>query len=303
MRDFVLFIGLVLVWGSTWLAVKIGLETAPPFWFATIRFIIAFVVLGVIILIRKPDYSLVKRNLGKIFAAGFLAYGFCYATIYWGQRFISSGTASVLFASIPFFVALFSVRMLPDEKVTPIKVIGMVLGFSGLVVIFFGDISLHGSDALWGATMIVVSSSAAGFTAVFVKRHLREVDSLLLTHTQMIPGLLFLLILALIFEDFSAFDLSANTILPALYLAIFGTAFAFWGYFYLLARINAVKLSLIGFLTPVIALCLGWLVLDETITIRFAGGIALVLAGIWFASREPKPSTADTVVKESVTGK
>lgn len=303
MRDFVLFIGLVLVWGSTWLAVKIGLETAPPFWFATIRFIIAFVVLGAIILLKRPDYSLVKKNLGKIFTAGFLAYGFCYATIYWGQRFISSGTASVLFASIPFFVALFSVRMLPDEKVTPIKVIGMVLGFSGLVVIFFGDISLHGSDALWGATMIVVSSSAAGFTAVFVKRHLREVDSLLLTHTQMIPGLLFLLILALIFEDFSAFDLSANTILPALYLAIFGTAFAFWGYFYLLARINAVKLSLIGFLTPVIALCLGWLVLDETITIRFAGGIALVLAGIWFASREPKPSTADTVVKESVTGK
>lgn len=116
MRESALFIGLVLVWGSTWLAVKIGLDTAPPFWFATIRFIIAFVVLGAIILLRKPDYSLVKRNFGKILTAGFLAYGFCYATIYWGQRFISSGTAAVLFASIPFFVALFSVRMLPDEK-------------------------------------------------------------------------------------------------------------------------------------------------------------------------------------------
>ncbi len=303
MREVALFIGLVLVWGSTWLAVKIGLETAPPFWFATIRFIIAFVVLGAIILLRKPDYSLVKRNLGKIFMAGFLAYGFCYATIYWGQRFISSGTASVLFASIPFFVALFSVRMLPDEKVTPLKVIGIVIGFSGLVVIFFGDISLHGSNALLGATMIVVSSATAGFTAVFIKRHLREVDSLLLTHTQMIPGLLFLLILALIFEDFSAFDLSTTTVISTVYLAVFGTAFAFWGYFYLLARINAVKLSLIGFLTPAIALCLGWLVLDESITIRFAGGVVLVLAGIWFASREPKPSVADTAARKPVTGK
>jgi drug/metabolite transporter (DMT)-like permease len=167
---------LVLVWGSTWLAVKIGLDTAPPFWFATIRFIIAFVVLGAIILLRKPDYSLVKRNFGKILTAGFLAYGFCYATIYWGQRFISSGTAAVLFASIPFFVALFSVRMLPDEKVTPLKVIGIVIGFSGLVVIFFGDISLRGSNALLGATMIVISLAAAGFTAVFIKRHLPEVD-------------------------------------------------------------------------------------------------------------------------------
>jgi drug/metabolite transporter (DMT)-like permease len=292
LRETVLFIGLVLVWGSTWLAVKIGLDTAPPFWFATIRFIIAFVVLGAIILLKRPDYSLVKRNLGKIFMAGFLAYGFCYATIYWGQRFVSSGTASVLFASIPFFVALYSVRMLPDEKVTPKRVIGIIIGFSGLVVIFFGDISLRGSSALWGAAMILASSAAAGFTAVFIKRHLREVDSLLLTHTQMIPGLLFLLILALIFEDFSAFDMSTTSILPTLYLAIFGTAFGFWGYFYILARINVVKLSLIGFLTPVIALCLGWLVLDESITIRFAGGAVLVLAGIWFASREPKPQAA-----------
>jgi hypothetical protein len=62
------------------------------------------------------------------------------------------------------------------RKVTPLKVIGIVIGFSGLVLIFFGDISLRGSNGLWGAAMIVVSSAAAGFTAVFIKRHLPEVD-------------------------------------------------------------------------------------------------------------------------------
>jgi drug/metabolite transporter (DMT)-like permease len=287
LREFGIFAGLTLVWGSNWLAVKIGLDAAPPFWFASIRFVISFLTLGAIILFRKPDYSLVKRNFGKIFFAGLVAYGVCYALIYWGQRSVSSGTAAVLFSSIPFFVAIFSVRMLPEEKVTPIRAIGITIGFAGLVVIFFGDISLNGSAAIVGAMLITASAAAAGFIAVFIKRHLREIDSLLLTHTQMIPGLLLLLILAITFEDFSAFDFSERTILPTIYLAVFGTAFAFWGYFYLLARVNAVKLSLVGFLTPVVALCLGWAVLNESITSRFVLGAALVMIGVWFASREP----------------
>ncbi len=288
MRNFAIFAGLVLVWGSNWLAVKTGLDTAPPFWFATLRFIVSFLTLGAIILVRRPDYSLVRQNLGRVFGAGFLAYGFCYALIYWGQAYVSSGTAAVLFASIPFFVAMFSVRMLPEEKVTRLKAVGIVIGFAGLIVIFFSDISLQGGYAMAGAVMITLSSAAAGYTAVYIKRYLREIDSLLLTHTMMIPGLLLLLTLALVFEDLSTFDLSANTIVPAVYLAVFGTAFAFWGYFFLLARVNAVKLSLVGFLTPVIALCLGWFFRDETITARFAFGVILVLAGVWFASRDAK---------------
>jgi drug/metabolite transporter (DMT)-like permease len=268
--------------------VKIGLDTTPPFWFATIRFIVSFSVLGAIILLRRPDYSLVRQKIGRIFVAGFLSYGFCYALVYLGQIHISAGTASLLFGSIPFFAAIFSVRMLPEEKVTGLKMTGIVVGFSGLIIIFLGDISLQGKAALWGAAMVTLSSAAAGFTAVFIKKHLRDVDSLLLTHTQMVPGLLVLLILALVFEDSSTLELGANTILPALYLAVFGTAFAFWAYFYLLARVNVVKLSLVGFLTPVISICLGWIVLDERVTVRFAAGAALVLAGVWFASREPR---------------
>jgi drug/metabolite transporter (DMT)-like permease len=282
---------LVLVWGSNWLAVKTGLDTAPPFWFATLRFIVSFLALGAIILVRKHDYGLIKRHFGKVFATGFFAYGFCYALIYWGQAYVSSGTAAVLFASIPFFVAIFSVRMLPEERVTRLKAVGIVVGFAGLIVIFFGDISLQGRQAMAGAVMITLSSAAAGYTAVYIKRYLREVDSLLLTHTMMIPGLLLLLILALAFEDISTFDMSVNTVLPAIYLAVFGTAFAFWGYFYLLARVNAVKLSLVGFLTPVIALVLGWFFRDESMTARFAVGVILVLAGVWFASREPRKQT------------
>lgn len=288
MRDFAIFVGLVLVWGSTWLAVKVGLETAPPFWFATIRFAISFVLLGAIILIRKPNYTPVRRNVGKIMVAGTAAYGICYALIYWGQRFISSGTASVLFASIPFFAAMLSALWLPEEKVTPLKVTGIVIGFAGLIVIFLGDISLRSELAAWGAVMVVLSAAVAAFTAVYVKRYLRNVDSLLLTHTQMIPGFIMLLVLALIHDELSALRFDTKTVITTLYLAIFGTAFAFWGYFHLLARTNVVKLSLIGFLTPVIAIFLGWIALDEEITARFAVGVAMVLAGVWFASKEPE---------------
>jgi probable blue pigment (indigoidine) exporter len=96
-----------------------------------------------------------------------------------------------------------------------------------------------------------------------------------------------LLLLALLFDDYSALTLNANTMLATAYLAVVGTAFAFWAFFYLLARVTAVKLSLVGFLTPIVALILGWIILNEEISARLAAGIALVLVGVWFASKEP----------------
>lgn len=267
---------------------KIGLDTAPPFWFATFRFAISFVVLALVILYRRPDYRPVKDHLGKIIFAGFLSYGVNYALIYWGQEYISSGTASVLFASIPFFTAAFSFLMLSEEKLTAMKIVGITIGFVGIVIIYLGDISLKGEMALWGGAMITLSSATAAFIGVYIKRNLSHVDPLLLTHTQMIPGFFLLLTLALLFEDFNLLKFDSTTIITTVYLAIFGTAFAFWTYFYLLARIEVVKLSLIGLLTPIIAVSLGWIVLGETLSSRFIAGACLVLVGVWFASREKR---------------
>ncbi|MFH1892940.1 MAG: EamA family transporter [Candidatus Zixiibacteriota bacterium] len=290
MREFILFVALALAWGSNWLVVKIGLESAPPFWLAAIRFFISFIALGSVILFKCPSYQSISGNWGKIMLVGSLSYGVSYGFIHWGQNYVSSGTASVLFASIPFFVAMFSYMMLRSERVTVLKVIGIVVGFAGIVVIYLGDISLHGEMAIWGAVVITLASATAGFTTVFVRKHLRHVDPLLLTHTQMIPGFILLLVMALVFDDVSALKLNANTILSTLHLALVGTAFAFWAFFYLLSRMNAVTLSLVGFVTPIVALFLGWLILDESITVRLGFGIALVLVGVWFASREPSGS-------------
>jgi len=289
MRDFLLFSAITLAWGGNWLFVKMGLETSPPFWLASIRFIIAFLSMSAIVLISKADYGPVKRNFWRIMLVGTLSYGVGYGLIHLGQGSVSAGTASVLFAAIPFFVAIFSLKFLPDERLDYIKVAGIAVGFAGIVVIYLGDISLQGPSALVGAGMITVSSATAAFTTVYIRRYLREVDPILLTHTQMIPGFVILFFFALLLEDSSAIQFNTNTVVSVLYLGLFGTAFSFWGFFYLLARVNAVKLSLIGFLTPVVALSLGWLFLGEMMSARFALGTVLVLCGVWFASRESAP--------------
>jgi drug/metabolite transporter (DMT)-like permease len=286
LREFILFLALAVAWGSNWPVVKIGLESAPPFYLASIRFFIAFFALGSVIVLKRLDYRPLRRDIGKIILAGALSYGVSYGLIHWGQNYVSAGTASVLFASIPFFVAIFSYLMLRDEKISTLKVVGIVIGFAGIIVIYLGDISIQGRAALWGAAMITLASVTAGFTTVYVRKYLRHVDPLLLTHTQMIPGFFVLLLLALLLDDYSALAFNANTMLATAYLAVIGTAFAFWAFFYLLARVNAVKLSLVGFLTPVVALVLGWIVLGEGLSARLAAGIALVLIGVWFASRE-----------------
>jgi len=279
-----------LFWGANWFVVKIGLESAPPLWLATARFVVSYIVLGIVILFRRPDFSSARANIGKIAFSGIFSYSLSYAFVYWGQGLVSSGLAAILFATVTFFVAIFSVWMLPDERMTIWKLAGVVSGFLGLVVIYYTDISLQGESAALGSLLIILGASAAGFSTVFVRRYLKDIDPLVVTHTQMISGFMVLVTLALVCEDPRKISIDYGMILPTIYNSVFGTALAFWGFFFLLSRIEAVKASLVGFITPIVALFLGWLFLDETITVRFVLGAALVLLGVYLAVRSDRTS-------------
>ncbi len=287
-KNATVFMLVALFWGANWFVVKIGLGSAPPFWLATARFVVSYLALGLIILFKKPDFSPAWSNIGKILFSGVFSYALSYSFVYWGQGHVSSGLAAILFATVTFFVAIFAVWMLPNERMTLQKLSGILSGFAGLVVIYYTDISLQGEGAAFGSFLIILGASSAGFATVYVRRYLRDIDPLVLTHTQMISGFFVLLVLALAFEDYGSIEFDSGMILPTIYNSVFGTAFAFWGFFFLLSRLEAVRASLVGFVTPVVALFLGWIFLEETITLRFVIGAALVLLGIYLAMR-PKP--------------
>jgi len=278
------YIIICLIWGSTWLAIKIGLSQAPPFTTAALRFILAASTLTGISLARGYRYPSDLRHLLRLAYPGFYMYGLSYALVYLGQQHVNSATAAVLFASFPFFVAAFAWLKYRSEKLSPIAWLGMVLGFLGVVVISYD--SLQTSDNLFVGTIFVAAAAMASAYGVVIHKHrFSDVNIVVAANVQMIFGGLFLVAGALLLESWSDFNVSLAAIGSIVYLALLGTVVTFLGYYYLLKRARVTVVSLIAFITPLLAILVGVLVAGETLSTMIFAGAVMILGGVLLVIR------------------
>lgn len=273
------FVIISLIWGSTWLAIKIGLDSVPPFYGVAIRFTIASIVLWVLLRVRKERIAWSKDALTLYVSLAFLSFSFPYALVYWGEQYIPSGLASVLFAGFPFVVALASHLWLPSERLTPFKLAGICLGFIGVLVIFWSDLTLGGVSAA-GMGAVLLSTLLQGISLVLVKRMHRDISPTVMTFGGMAIGTVILYLMAFALDDASKIQFDTKGIVSILYLGTFGSVVTFVIYYWLLRHVEAVYLSLVSFITPVLAVVLGALLLDESFSWRVVLGSAFILVGI-----------------------
>src|SRR5215213_1575847 len=139
----IVFLILSAIWGSTWLFIKLGLEDLPPLTFAGVRFVIAAAVLYAFLLSRRVPLPRARRDWGLMAVTGLLAFTLNYGLLFWGEQYVSSGLAAVLQATIPAFGLVIAHRYLPGERITPVKVVGVLLGITGVGIIFSNQMSLH----------------------------------------------------------------------------------------------------------------------------------------------------------------
>lgn len=282
-----LYIVTLLLFGSTWVVVKIGLQTVPPFTFAVVRFVIAFLLLGIAFRIwryRLPQLPDIRR---KVFVAGFLMYGLNFLFIYIGQQWIDASLAAVLFATMPFFTGIFAHFLLPQERLTKQVIAGMVVGFVGTIALFSNNLTLSGP--VLGMLSLLLSSVFCSWATVLIKRDLNDIPAAQLSILQ-IPAGLVVLVPPMFLELPLQFEFSLASVGALLYLAVLGTGAAFIGWYYLLKRVSAVALSLMTFLEPLVAIGLGYVLLNERLESHFLLGGALILAGVLIATFERKPA-------------
>jgi drug/metabolite transporter (DMT)-like permease len=207
-----------------------------------------------------------------------------YGLVFWAEQYISSGLSALLFATMPFFVVLFA-RVFADEKLTRPKVVGVVAAFVGLMLIFWKDItisqSLTSDLPLFGDLAMAVSSASCALASVVAKQHANEIDPAANVLVQTLTGAVALTSLGLVTESGSVFNLKPVAVLAILYLGVVGSALAFVGMYWLLKKTTATNVSLITFITPVLALFLGWLFLQEILDLNVGLGAILILAGVY----------------------
>jgi len=273
---------LTLIWGSTWLAIKVGLGLMPPFSFAAMRFVIASSVLLPFAL--KTGRGRIGMNLPMVLFTGLLLIPVPYAITYWGAQYISSGLTAVLFSTLPIFVAVFSMFLLPEEKLSGLKGLGLALGFSGILIIYFDDIAVGDYHASLGVGAVLLGSITSSVGIVLVKRDSHRYNPIMLTAIHFLIGAVVLLPLAALTEEWSDVVFNRSSVLSLLFLSLCGSAFAFSLYYWLLTKMHVTKVSLLVYATPIIATYLGWVFLDEGITLQIALGTILVFGGIKLAS-------------------
>lgn len=259
----------------------------PPFTSLFLRFAVASIALLALAPRLGARLSGGKREWKLWIASGLLTFGVSYGVVYWVEQWVPSALASILFATFPLFVAAMARFLLPGETLGFRAVLGILLGFAGVGIIFSEDLRQLGGPnvALYSAVMLLSPFSSA-LGNVLVKRYGSNIHPLTITLIPMMIGCAIMGTLAAVLERDLPRRFDAVTIGSIVYLAIFGTALTFTLYFWLLSHFPATKLSLITYGTPVIAVLLGSLLFGERITPRVLLGAATVIAGVFLAGRK-----------------
>ena len=279
-----MFVALCLVWGSTWLVIKVGLDYFPPFLFAGARFAVASLFLLCLFPFLHAKFPRDAPSWGIMTLLGVLQIALTYGLLFWGEQYTSSGVAAVLSATFPFFV-IFGSGLIKAESITRRKLGGIVVAFIGVGLMFWRSLLPgHGSGemSLLGSLAIVGSAASTGVGTVIVKQYSSRIHPATNTLVQSTVGAVALFFVGLVTERYGmSSDLNSNALAAVLYLGVMGTALAYVGWYWLIRETTATNGSLILLITPVIAVLLGWLILQEDFGSVVAVGTILILSGVY----------------------
>jgi drug/metabolite transporter (DMT)-like permease len=269
------------IWGSTWLFIKLGLADLPPLTFAAIRFVFASVILALLILARGVRWPRSRDQWILIAVVGLLQFTLNYGLVFWGEQHIPSGLAAVLQSTFPAFGLVIAHFYLPYERITTTKVLGVLFGVLGVMIIFSDQLTIAGHMALLGSIALVFSAFFGSYSNVLVKAYGTQIDPQVMAAGQMICGFPPLLVLGIATEGNPfRFHWTARAIISLAYLVIVGSVIAFALYYWLVRHMEVTKTMLIALVTPVVAVVLGMAVLQEQLNWRLFAGAACIISGI-----------------------
>ncbi len=282
-RALIVWIILSLIWGTTWLGVKIGVAVLPPFTFAGLRFGISALALAALLWWRRNWLPASRAQWKLIFWLGLLQIGLPFALTFWAAQYITSSLTAILFSVHPLFVMVLAHMFVPEEPIQLRRVVAALCGTSGIVAIFSQQLSF-GRDSVAGSLAMVGAALCGALANIIAKRNVQRLDAITNTMWQMLVGAVFLFALAALAEEPTAIRWTMRAVLALLYLSLIGSATAFVLFYWLIKRVDVTFVSFIPIANTLVATLLGWLVLGEVLGMHTLVGGALILLGVVLAS-------------------
>jgi drug/metabolite transporter (DMT)-like permease len=277
-----LFALICLIWGSTWLVIKIGLDGMPPFLGAGLRFLLATLLVGLVLAARRKRLHLTREDKVCVLSLGLLVFWIDYAAVYWAELRISSGLTAIIFSTMPLMASLLSAYWTRSETLTGRKVAGIIVGILGTALLFWPHEHLGYQQTL-GMLAALGGCLSATINLVTMKKYGHKSDPFVLNFFGMGLGTACLLVMSATLEDWHNVVWTRSNVLAIVYLSVFGSVIAFSSYYYLIKKMDATVVSLSTLIIPIVALILGRAFLGETVTPLAVAGIVTILAGVAIA--------------------
>ena len=279
-RVFILYALLCLIWGTTWMALKISLNYIPPIFGLGLRFTISSLILWPFLLRKKPKINRSSIAIRVYLSFSLSSFVAAYSLTYWGAQFIYSSLASIIWALLPIFVSILAHFMLPSEPLTLRRFGGGLLGLAGVAAI----LTSNGGEKevqMAGVLAIFLAVALASVPNVYLKKHHKTVNPLHVNVIAQSIAAIVLIPLSFLLEEPMTTVWNSTSIITLVYLAIFGTVITWTIYFWLYNHISVNQISTLGLIPPVFASILGWIFLGENYGYElFTGGI-LVFLGVY----------------------
>lgn len=294
-----LFALVCLIWGTTWLAMKMGVASVPPVFFGGTRFVAAGLVLLGAAWALGGVRRLTRGEVGRLSLLQLLLVVLTYAPLFWAIRFVPSGLAAVLdLALMPVCLVVFGI-VFGEERWTRSRAVALGFGFVGLGVLFGPDIvAPTDTIGLLGAGAILFSTVVYSLGSVIARPLAKTLDTVFMSGLTILPGGLVLTLGAAVLEPGGAAAARFDWPLAAwggwLFLVVFGSLVAFTAYLRLIAAWGPARAGSYAYVSPVLAVAVGVTLLGERIGVRDCAGMALLLAAAFFSLRSGPPGrTAD----------
>jgi drug/metabolite transporter (DMT)-like permease len=279
--DLGLFALLGFFWGSSYLFIKIGVEDGlTPFTLITFRLLIGFLLLLTVVLVARERIPPFGRIYGHLFVMGAINIAIPFSLITWAEQSVDSSVAAILNAAVPLFVLIIAAIFLNDERLTPNRVLGLAVGFIGVVILVGFDPADLASGNLAGEIALIGSTISYAFGAVYARAHIHGLRPMIPAIFQVAFGLLIVSVLAFAFENPLATQFTPSSLFSVIWLGLLGSGLAYLVFFRLLGRWGATRTSMVAYLLPLYGIVLGAIVLNEPIDASMILGTALIIGGV-----------------------
>jgi drug/metabolite transporter (DMT)-like permease len=300
--DWLTLLALGFMWGTSYVWIKVGVQTLPTFTLIAARLGIGLLLLATVVYLARETLPRNPKTYGHLLVMAVVNIVIPFALITIAERSVDSALAAVLNGAVPLVIIVLAALVLHDEPMTVNRLAGVVIGYVGVVVLVSRSLGATGSS-LMGELALIGSTLAYGIGAVYARYNMRNIRPMIPALFQVAFAFVIVTVIALVAERPFEVRWSIDAIAAVLWLGILGSGLAYLANFRLLSRIGATQTSLVAYLLPIVGIISGWIVFAEVVDERLVAGTILILGGVALVNsrfgqrrlfgRTPPPKPAD----------